>query len=466
MKLSFKILFSLAFLFIGTLFVFSQEEDEDQNPWEALLNVEVENPNPVYKPVIGLGVGWMTFLGDVNDNYTRLINGSPSYKLNVNTFLDKNHYQKLNFFGIYGSMQASHRDVTSTLEEDNLNFKSELFTLGVNYEYNFGNFFNQKKPRVRPFISLGVEAINFNSKGDFRDANGNYYNYWKDGTIRDFPETHPNAINAIEIYRDNVYETNLKAIYDERYGGTYQQIAVGFPVDFGFDFAITNRAVVRFATSLHITINDYFDNVTTEAHSINANLPENGRPDAFGFTYVTFHMDMFSSSETIEKRLLYLDIETDYDLVSDEDGDYVLDLVDECPDTPPRVLPDSVGCPLDDDNDGIPNYLDKELNSRKGMLVDDNGVEMTEEIAAAAYGEVDAVTADRAYMIPLTRSWTRYDSGDETLEMPQKFKPIDVDGDGYISFKEILGAIDKFFDDESGYEPDDIFELNEYFFAQ
>ncbi len=43
----------------------------------------------------------------------------------------------------------------------------------------------------------------------------------------------------------------------------------------------------------------------------------------------------------------------------DGDGDGVKNKLDKCPSTPPGVLVDGTGCPLDTDKDGVADYLDK-----------------------------------------------------------------------------------------------------------
>jgi len=43
---------------------------------------------------------------------------------------------------------------------------------------------------------------------------------------------------------------------------------------------------------------------------------------------------------------------------NDLDGDGVVEADDICPDTPRDVKVDDKGCPLDEDNDGVPDYQD------------------------------------------------------------------------------------------------------------
>ena len=65
---------------------------------------------------------------------------------------------------------------------------------------------------------------------------------------------------------------------------------------------------------------------------------------------------------------------------SDYDKDGVADLADLCAKTPLSWQPvDEFGCPLDDDQDGVPNSIDDELDTELKVNVDTNGVTLTDE---------------------------------------------------------------------------------------
>jgi OOP family OmpA-OmpF porin len=64
----------------------------------------------------------------------------------------------------------------------------------------------------------------------------------------------------------------------------------------------------------------------------------------------------------------------------DSDGDGVPDSIDQCPNTPPGVQVDAVGCPLDSDHDGVPDYLDKCPGTPPGLKVDAQGCEIEEMV--------------------------------------------------------------------------------------
>ena len=57
----------------------------------------------------------------------------------------------------------------------------------------------------------------------------------------------------------------------------------------------------------------------------------------------------------------------------DADGDGVADNQDRCPGTPANVAVDAVGCPLDKDRDGVADYLDQCPNTPVGSIVDAKG---------------------------------------------------------------------------------------------
>ena len=132
---------------------------------------------------------------------------------------------------------------------------------------------------------------------------------------------------------------------------------------------------------------------------------------------------------------------------SDKDKDGVWDKLDLCPETPRGVLVDSVGCPLDEDHDGVPDYLDHCLGTVPEAIgfvdsvgcaldTDGDGVEDYKDecpnTPEAAWGKVDSVgcpldtdgdgVPDYLYECADTPE-AAYGSID------QKGCPIDTDGD-------------------------------------
>jgi hypothetical protein len=426
----------------------------------------VENINPVYKPVVGAGVGSFMFLGDVRDEKPDLLGSGFGYKINVSTFVDNKHYIRANFFFMGGKISGNERSYSNL--NRNLNFQSELLLFGINLNYDFDNFY-KKYRKVHPYISIGIETITFNSKIDsFATIEGipTRYHYWSDGTIRNMPETIDNMDNPqlSIVQRDYKYETDLR---DYDWGlGAYPQYTVAIPIDVGLDFWIANRLMFRIGTSYHLAFTDVIDHVSPDNDPDIAPAVGDDWFDGFMFTYAAMHLDLFSSKKTLTVERLFADVEWDPTLMSDEDNDGYFDGWDQCPGTPFGVETDTVGCPIDDDYDGVPNYLDNEPNSRFGAYVDDSGVEIMEDELIAMLDMSSAVRRDEVPLfIRKPSSYNKYQHM-AIKEIPTKFKHVDSDTDGYISFDEMLNTIDDFFDFESDLSSDDIYELNNFFFAQ
>lgn len=457
----------ICFLVCTPWMLFSQVTTSDSlsksepqvNPYEfLLLDTNPKALTPVYKPVIGFGRGIFTFFGDVKDNYnSNPLVGRHAWLASVSRTL--NPYLKLNFGITYGKLTGN-----AFTPQKNINFLSEVLVGGISLSYNFHQLI--KKPsRVMPFISLGIESFEFNSKADMYDANGNLYNYWSDGTIRNIPEIQGDEMNSVILQRDYKYETDLR---DKNLDGLgkYPQIAFAFPIDLGFEFNFTDRVSMRIGTTYHFTFNNNVDNVSEKGEG---SRKGNKSGDKFLVTYVTLHYDLFSPPKLSALEQHYTDVEFSSIDAEDEDGDGVVDLWDESPETPAGVSVDQKGRPHDKDNDGIPDYRDKEIESAKNAIVDLDGVTYTEDGLITASQTPAAVPTNR--ICDFYPSLCREGGGIKKfktfyLEIPEKFKPVDVNSDGYISVEELNIAVDKFFDFGTNLTIEDIYELNEFFFEQ
>jgi len=449
-----KLILAFAGLAAGLFSAYSQTDEEDIL---RLLTREVEVENPVYMPVLGIGMGYFNFFGNVNDPF-RTITGQPGYRINVSTFLGKSHYFRANLTFMMGGLTGTQRYVPEKPDDDfkNLNFKSDISSFGLTFHYSF-------KPLIRgkffePFISVGIETLQFDSKADYYYGDHQPYYYWTDGTIRNGSEiSNP---NAKIISRDFNYETDLRT----ETKGDYNQFTAAIPVDIGIDFNVSNRVTLRAATSLHYALSNVIDGMSPKAQ-----IPEYKADKGYNmytFSYLSLHVDLFSSDKVKIVEDLFADIEDfDYSLYDDEDGDGVFDFADECPGTPPGIPVDSIGCPFDSDGDGVPDYLDREPNSRPGAIVDEYGVEISEDMVMEILnaGAIRRRDVESYLMMHKAQNRARRT---ESLPIPEKFKSVDRSGDGYISFDELMRAINDFFDGSSGFSPDDIRELNEFFFEQ
>ncbi len=327
----------------------------------------------IFRPKLSLGVGMFTFYGDVNTNHNGFhpTVSKIAYELRlINPLTD---YLDLNFYALFGQVSANERTI-----ERSLNFNSNITTGGLTFTYNFKNFRNWKS-NVNPYISAGIESVEFLSKSDLRDKDGNYYYYWSNGTIMNMPEDDPNASAAVQLYRDYTYESDLRELNLDGYA-KYPERSFAFPVEVGANFKLGERVDFRVSTAMHFTLTDLIDNVTSESIGVRAGTKGN---DKFLYTSFSFVYDLTFGNEKGNGRNSGYDGDW-MDLyaqdTSDYDKDGVGDLADLCAKTPLDARPvDEFGCPLDQDKDGVSDNKDDELDTPENAPVNELGVALTDD---------------------------------------------------------------------------------------
>lgn len=297
-------------------------------------------------PAIGAGAGFSKFTGDVTDksktnvhwlgnkfayDATFSMNLSKSFYVNVNALLGK----------ISGNENSRgwHR-----------NFEASMMNFGLNAEYSFGGLYKKKRPFLTPYLSAGFYYGSYAVNTDLYDENNKMYYYWSDGKIRDVAEDAPDADNAQRLNRDYDYETKLSRVS-----------AFSVPVGGGVDFHVGKRLVFRLNTKYFFALSDKLDAFDTK--------PASEHNDGFFYSSVSvfFNLVPDKSDHFTKEELLELDAE-DYDL------DGVPDVEVECGGTKQGITVNTNGCPIDTDNDGIPDYLDSEPNSPTTAVGTDGAV--------------------------------------------------------------------------------------------
>jgi len=357
-----KILLHIVLFF--TLFSYAQDSIV---PLDSIVK-EVELEPLIFRPRISLGTGMFTFVGDVANNHKGYHPTVSRLARDLRITQDLNQNFDLSFYVLFGQVSANERTLTR-----NLNFNSHITTGGAVVTYNFYHILNPKR-KINPYVSAGVESVEFLSKADLKDANGNYYHYWSDGSIRNIDENAPNASNAVEIFRDYTYESELRDADLDGFG-KYQERTMAIPVDLGVNMHLSKRIKARMGVSMHFTFTDLIDNVT--ANSV-GNRKGDAQNDKFLYTHFALTYD-FGKEKIIEEPLLEDENLSPEDLLasdtSDYDGDGVIDFLDKCIQTPKHAFPvDEHGCPIDYDQDLVPDYRDDEPNSLFGALVNPRGV--------------------------------------------------------------------------------------------
>ena len=133
---------------------------------------------------------------------------------------------------------------------------------------------------------------------------------------------------------------------------------------------------------------------------------------------------------------------------------------------------------MDTDDDGIPDYLDKESQTKKGAVVNENGETLTKKMIADQQKAFEAETFDRSRLFNASPSLeylreiesmaeeSQKNSSQTKIEIPEPLKPADKNNDGFISANEIKDAIDNFFEGDSNFTVEKLNALIDFFFQQ
>jgi hypothetical protein len=420
--------------------------------------------NTIFKPIIGLGAGVFNYIGEVdnNGNTNPLIN---NYGFQASVIKNFSPSFGLKFDVAYGKMSARERSVA-----ESRNFSTDVVNFNLHATYNFAGILRAGR-FLSPYISVGVGAVNFNTKGDLRDENGIAYNYWSDGTIRSLAQaTDGSAQPDAQILRaDYVYETDLrKANLDSL--GNYKQFAVTLPFTFGLHFKVSPRSSIQLSTTFSYAFTDLIDNYTKDGIESRKGNKAN---DMFFFTGVSYHFDFFSPKKVKTSQFDNTEFES---LDGDDDGDGVPNLTDRCPNTPAGSgMVDELGCSLDTDGDGVFDYADEEPNTDSNLNVDAKGVGITDD----SFNELpDSIATLRAQMFEVYPDMREIYgmSKDDNLSIEEfkgefngassPYSLVDTNKDGSISVSEVYNAIDLFFEGELQVNAKYITDLIDYFFDQ
>ena len=456
----------LSYSQIDSSFVTTQDTTGDD--FSYFFNEEETAKYLNYKPIIGIGIGNIKFFGDVKDVYnSNPIMGNTAVSLSISR--DLNDFLAVHLNAVYGTLSGNERTATR-----NLNFRTKMLNGGLFLSYNFYHLLAKPdllipyrdQRRLIPMIAVGLSAFNFQSKADMYDANGQKYHYWSDGSIRNKEESPQNEYSSLVLQRDYTYETDLREL-DLDGLGKYSKTAFAVPIDLSLEYNIHKRAVIKLGATYYWVWNDKIDNITSKGEGVRKG---NGHGDNFLYTYASIKFDLFSDEKDEFQDASFF---VSADIVEaikteDRDQDGVVDVWDKCLETPKGVQVDDFGCPLDDDKDGFANYKDKELHTELDSITNMEGVKLTPAEWIAYSDTVDAINYDEictyypsmCYDTPQERYRNMF------TQIPDKFKNLDSDNDGYLSIEEISTAIDSFFNMTSSLTIDDVYELTEFFFSQ
>ena len=257
----------------------------------------------------------------------------------TNSLLGNMGYRAGMRLNISDNIDASLLFSNTTLFEknDDAGFESNLDAVGLHFGYTLNSIFKQS--RISPYLSAGLQSLSFKT---FNESN---QSEWTD-----------------------------------------RESTIAIPLGLGLRLNISERI------DLDATIN-----YTIAMGDIDKSVEENS--DKFISANFTIHYDLFTpkpNQNIYVDESYYADVNFKAMDIEDEDGDLVADVDDYCPKTPIGVKVGQFGCPLDSDNDGIPDYIDQEENTFEGAVVDEKGVQLTDDKYRSMYSNYEAASREYA----------------------------------------------------------------------
>lgn len=421
-----------------------------------------KSEQPLSLPAVSVGPGIMFYNGDIGtDRQTESIFSQAGFQLELQ-FINRSRISVSAFY-LSGKVAANNYNYARPL-----NFESKIFSQGLQARYDFTS---KKNPEaiITPFVTAGIEFLVFRSYTDLLDENGRSYHYWSDGTIRSEDQYSTNAPNAVRLYRDYVYETNIRDADLDGFG-KYRQNAVGFPLGAGVRMRLSNRSSIHFSGTYHLVQSDLIDGITYE--SAGDRRGDKGN-DRLIFTSVMFRYDFGAKRNKDKDEFKNVDFGRLEKEDADKDGipdvkDVVIDSVSK------RV--DASGRPLDTDKDGIPDYRDKESSSKAGMPVNENGETITPKMLEEKL-QKDSLLALPA-VVEYLQSYDRLNPESKAAgstagskkamprEIPARFLSVDTNRDGFISPPEIGKATEDFMAGKSSFDSKTFYKLIDFYFKQ
>ena len=158
---------------------------------DSLLTLKNEVKKNKLQPKLYIGFGNFNFKGDISDTRNTGIIGQSGFQIglttNINEFIDASLLMEEGIVRVDGINQ----------ENFPTNFKSTINTIGLRFDYNFKNIFENKL--LKPYLGIGISYLKFDSKGSYDNTNNEYevdlLNQW----LLDPINTEPYSQNGIDI---------------------------------------------------------------------------------------------------------------------------------------------------------------------------------------------------------------------------------------------------------------------------
>lgn len=272
---------------------------------------------------------------------------------------------------MYG-FHYSPRPLTPGGEFTYPNYKTRMTdnTLQGVFRLNNANF-HKRNPKVLFKLIVGAGVATSFTQQNLLDENGMPYDYSEIADVETFGDRRFVANQLNNLVSDN-YETVVEPTSSEasfRSTRILPSVMFGAGLDFylskAVDLSLEGRISRHFTDNLDGLVSgsgeDWFIYLSA---GLNFKLGKNRQAVQWENPLASAYDDLMTLKQNQDLDYIFQDL----------DGDGVPDYIDQDLNTPPGVRVDTKGVPLDSDGDGVPDYLDKEPFTPKGAEVDEFGV--------------------------------------------------------------------------------------------
>jgi outer membrane protein OmpA-like peptidoglycan-associated protein len=256
----------------------------------------------------------------------------------------------------------------------------------VDVLFNLNNLlFHKRRNKVSLYLGGGFGAQTYKTKMDALDANNTIYDF--SGIPRPVNPSFADrrdVTDALKNLLDGTYETDAERdVAFEMKLGSYSLNPI-FNAIGGVEFRLSKRVTLGLEQKFQFSFRDdlYDGNRWTERGEF---TPEDDIPM---YTHVRLNFNIGSKTKSVEPLWFVNPLDAQYKniadinekmdqlegLLKDDDNDGVPNRLDKEPNTPADCPVNTRGEQLDSDSDGIPDCQDKEPYSPPGYPIDQNGV--------------------------------------------------------------------------------------------
>ena len=248
------------------------------------------------------------------------------------------------------------------------NYKTQVHEVSIQGVLTLGNVrFHKERNKLNGYLFLGIGGLFYNTKIDALDANGQMYDfstplsvyYTKTGGL---PLVDKNANYNAKNGKDATYKA-LKDVYDGKFESPALSDKSGLGVNkytflpsgsigLGIGYHISKRVTLNLETRFTMLGDDLIDGDKWQEDSWSGLTPNN---DNIASSFITCNIHL--GKKSLEPMWWLNPMDYTYKKLGEMDPDKIIN----------ELLKDT-------DEDGVPDKLDKESNTKKGAPVDVKGV--------------------------------------------------------------------------------------------